>query len=161
MRVHKRDGHSESAITNTQMARTKQQQPIKQSKRLISKENKKLDREFTRFVEGIVNEKFKGRKFDSEGLVAMWEGAEAWMAYYGEASAEKKKQLMAAQISALEHSDDYIGEHSDDYIGEHSHDDMGEQAAEAQRRDYIMEQVDRVAEYCESIGLEDVYLARP
>ena len=145
MRVHKRDGHSESAITNTQMARTKQQQPIKQSKRLISKENKKLDREFTRFVEGIVNEKFKGRKFDSEGLVAMWEGAEAWMAYYGEASPEKKKQLMAAQISALEHS----------------HDDMGKQAAEAQRRDYIMEQVDRVAEYCESIGLEDVYLARP
>lgn len=145
MRVHKRDGHSESAITNTQMARTKQQQPIKQSKRLISKENKKLDREFTRFVEGIVNEKFKGRKFDSEGLVAMWEGAEAWMAYYGEASAEKKKQLMAAQISALEHS----------------HDDMGKQAAEAQRRDYIMEQVDRVAQYCESIGLEDVYLARP
>jgi hypothetical protein len=127
------------------MARTKQQQPIKQSKRLISKENKKLDREFTRFVEGIVNEKFKGRKFDSEGLVAMWEGAEAWMAYYGEASAEKKKQLMAAQISALEHS----------------HDDMGKQAAEAQRRDYIMEQVDRVAQYCESIGLEDVYLARP
>ena len=145
MRVHKRDGHSESAITNTQMARTKQQQPIKQSKRLISKENKKLDREFTRFVEGIVNEKFKGRKFDSEGLVAMWEGAEAWMAYYGEASPEKKKQLMAAQISALEHS----------------HDDMGKQAAEAQRRDYIMEQVDRVAQYCESIGLEDVYLARP
>ena len=145
MRVHKRDGHSESAITNTQMARTKQQQPIKQSKRLISKENKKLDREFTRFVEGIVNEKFKGRKFDSEGLVAMWEGAEAWMAYYGEASAEKKKQLMAAQISALEHS----------------HDDMGKQAAEAQRRDYIMEQVDRVAQYCESICLEDVYLARP
>ena len=143
--MHKRDGHSESAITNTQMARTKQQQPIKQSKRLISKENKKLDREFTRFVEGIVNEKFKGRKFDSEGLVAMWEGAEAWMAYYGEASAEKKKQLMAAQISALEHS----------------HDDMGKQAAEAQRRDYIMEQVDRVAQYCESIGLEDVYLARP
>jgi hypothetical protein len=143
--VHKRDGHSESAITNTQMARTKQQQPIKQSKRLISKENKKLDREFTRFVEGIVNEKFKGRKFDSEGLVAMWEGAEAWMAYYGEASPEKKKQLMAAQISALEHS----------------HDDMGKQAAEAQRRDYIMEQVDRVAQYCESIGLEDVYLARP
>jgi hypothetical protein len=127
------------------MARTKQQQPIKQSKRLISKENKKLDREFTRFVEGIVNEKFKGRKFDSEGLVAMWEGAEAWMAYYGEASPEKKKQLMAAQISALEHS----------------HDDMGKQAAEAQRRDYIMEQVDRVAQYCESIGLEDVYLARP
>ena len=153
MRVHKRDGHSESAITNTQMARTKQQQPIKQSKRLISKENKKLDREFTRFVEGIVNEKFKGRKFDSEGLVAMWEGAEAWMAYYGEASAEKKKQLMAAQISALEHS------HDD--IGEHSHGDMGKQAAEAQRRDYIMEQVDRVAQYCESIGLEDVYLARP
>ena len=143
--MHKRDGHSESAITNTQMARTKQQQPIKQSKRLTSKENKKLDREFTRFVEGIVNEKFKGRKFDSEGLVAMWEGAEAWMAYYGEASAEKKKQLMAAQISALEHS----------------HDDMGEQAAEAQRRDYIMEQVDRVAEYCESISLKDVYLARP
>ncbi len=143
--MHKRDGHSESAITNTQMARTKQQQPIKQSKRLISKENKKLDREFTRFVEGIVNEKFKGRKFDSEGLVAMWEGAEAWMAYYGEASPEKKKQLMAAQISALEHS----------------HDDMGKQAAEAQRRDYIMEQVDRVAQYCESIGLEDVYLARP
>jgi hypothetical protein len=35
-----------------------------------------------------------------------------------------------------------------------------EQAAEAQRRDYIKEQVDRVAEYCESIGLEDVYLAR-
>ena len=153
MRVHKRDGHSESAITNTQMARTKQQQPIKQSKRLISKENKKLDREFTRFVEGIVNEKFKGRKFDSEGLVAMWEGAEAWMAYYGEASTEKKKQLMAAQISALEHSDDYIEEHS--------HDDMGKQAAEAQRRDYIMEQVDRVAEYCESICLKDVYLARP
>ena len=143
--MHKRDGHSESAITNTQMARTKQQQPIKQSKRLISKENKKLDREFTRFVEGIVNEKFKGRKFDSEGLVAMWEGAEAWMAYYGEASPEKKKQLMAAQISALEHS----------------HDDMGEQATEVQRRDYIMEQVDRVAEYCESIGLKDVYLARP
>ena len=143
--MHKRDGHSESAITNTQMARTKQQQPIKQSKRLISKENKKLDREFTRFVEGIVNEKFKGRKFDSEGLVAMWEGAEAWMAYYGEASAEKKKQLMAAQISALEHS----------------HDDMGEQATEVQRRDYIMEQVDRVAQYCESIGLKDVYLARP
>ena len=143
--MHKRDGHSESAITNTQMARTKQQQPIKQSKRLISKENKKLDREFTRFVEGIVNEKFKGRKFDSEAFAALLVASERWMGYYGEASAEEKKRLMAAQISALE---------------QHSHDDIMEQAAEAQRRDYIKEQVDRVAEYCESIGLEDVYLAR-
>ena len=146
------------------MARTKQQQPIRQSKplmvrqskRLISKENKKLDREFTRFVEGIVNEKFKGTKFDSEAVVALWEGAEVWMEHYEGASAEKKKQLVAVQNSALEHSLNNIEEHSLDYIEKRA-----VEAQEAQTLAHILKQMDAVAEYCECIGLKGVYLARP
>jgi histone H3/H4 len=113
-------------------------------------------RAFQKFVKEIVMEKFPGTRFTSHALMAMQEGAEAWMEHYEGASAEKKKQLVAAQNSALEHSLNNIEEHSLDYIEK-----LAVEAQEAQTLDYILKQMDGVAKYCERIGLKDVYLAMP
>ena len=109
--MHKREASGESGITSTQMARTKQQEPIRISRRLIQKEAcreiRKLvlrsgptsnKREFQKFWGGIMREQFPGVKFNIHALATIHEAAETWMGHYEGASEEGKKDMVEAQM---------------------------------------------------------------